>query len=201
MPKKLPSIEYLHKVLRYDLDTGFLYWRERTPDTFPQKGVRPSTDICANWNARWSGKRAFTQQDGDGYHQGFLNHVMYKAAHVAWAMCKGVWPRDTGLWVDHINNVRSDNRITNLQLVTPSQNARKRVPSKSSVSNCVGVSFDTEFNKWRARITVDGRRVHLGRYASLEEAVSAREAVEKENGYVRRTRVSVLGSSTQKPAP
>ena len=183
MPKELPSISYLHKVLRYEPDTGFLYWRERTPDMFTQNGTRPVKDICTNWNAKMSGKRGFTTQNEDGYHQGTLYGNTHRAVHVVWALCKGVWPRDTGLWVDHINNIRSDDRLANLQLLTPSQNARKRLPTDANPSGVIGVSFDKDQGKWRARIRSGGKRVHLGRYTTLEEAAAVREAAEKEYGY------------------
>ena len=200
MPKKLPPIEYLHKVLRYDPDTGFLYWKKRSPDTFPQKGVRSPEHICRNWNARWAGKRAFTQRTTDGYHQGLINGASYRAAPVAWAMCKGYWPQTTGLFVDHINNIRDDDRISNLQLLSASDNARKRLPTAANPSGFVGVSFDKEKGQWRARITLDNKRVSLGRYTTLEEAVKTRLAAEKESGYGKRSRVSVLGHTSDESA-
>lgn len=185
MPKTLPPVDYLHKLLRYDPETGKLYWRERTPDTFTCSATRSSEHICANWNSKWSGVEAFTQKDGSGYHQGLINGKTYKAAHVIWAMTYGVWPAETGFVVDHRDNDRANNRATNLRLVSLSKNARKRLVTKVNASGVIGVTFDKSKNKWTARITTDQGRVLLGRFASFDDAVCARKNAEAIHGYGR----------------
>lgn len=179
MTKELPSPEFLHKVLFCDFETGSLIWRERSPETFETSGPRPASDVATNWNARWANKPAFTSVDGPGYKKGLINGRAYKAAHVVWAMAYGEWPQETGFWLDHINNCRTDNRLENLRLVTPIQNAWNRRSSPGDIP-VVGVSFDVATQLWRARITINGVRKHLGRFASFDAALSARLQAEQE---------------------
>lgn len=42
-----------------------------------------------------------------------------------------------------------------------------------------GVSYDRKYNKYRAEITLQGKRHYLGRFETLEEAVKAREGARK----------------------
>ena len=72
------------------------------------------------------------------------------------------------LQVDHINQVRIDNRRSNLRLATRAQNQahkRKRVDSSSPYK---GVTLNK--GMWEARIKCGAQRFNLGRYASPEEA-------------------------------
>jgi hypothetical protein len=41
-----------------------------------------------------------------------------------------------------------------------------------------GVFWDSERLKWRAQATVAGRRVHLGRFETIEEAAAAMSTLE-----------------------
>jgi hypothetical protein len=76
--------------------------------------------------------------------------------------------------VDHINNNKTDNNITNLRWASNKENGQNRSMSKNNTSNVKGVSFDKESKKWRARITIDEITVYLGRFESLEDAKQAR---------------------------
>jgi hypothetical protein len=76
---------------------------------------------------------------------------------------------------DHINGDRSDNRRKNLRLVTHLENCaniRKpnRINSNKSTSKYKGVSFDKTKNKFRARITSNGKTCHLGFFDDDKEA-------------------------------
>jgi hypothetical protein len=83
------------------------------------------------------------------------------AAHrVMWAAVNG--PIPDGLVIDHINGVRSDNRISNLRAVTESVNCQNRRTAKgASLHRC---------GKWQAYLTINGRGVYLGLYETEGEA-------------------------------
>ena len=74
--------------------------------------------------------------------------------------------------VDHINNNRNINHIDNLRWVSPFENQHNRTINKNSTSMVKGVDFHN--NKWRAQITIDGIRIHLGYFDNLEDAKQAR---------------------------
>lgn len=78
-----------------------------------------------------------------------------------------------GWVVDHINGDRLDNRRSNLRRCTRQENLRNRVALPSnSTSGVLGV-HEHEDGRWRAQITVSGRRVHLGLFATKAEAARA----------------------------
>lgn len=81
-------------------------------------------------------------------------------------------------WVDHINGNGLDNRRSNLRKATRSQNhANSRKwgsgNNRRTTSRYKGVMWDKREGRWRAAITVQGRRVHLGYHASELSAARA----------------------------
>lgn len=108
----------------------------------------------------------------DGLPRGSLNRHGYvtvrigpkrvSAHRLAWMLHYGCWPAGQ---VDHINGVRTDNRIANLRIVDAVTNAenRKRANSNSK-SGYLGVSWSAQSRKWIAQINSKGRRVYLGSF-------------------------------------
>lgn len=76
------------------------------------------------------------------------------------------------LVVDHINRNGLDNRRANLRLVTIAQNNMNRRPWSRS-SKFKGVSFHKNQNRFIARITVNGKRLHLGSFINESAAAKA----------------------------
>ncbi len=76
--------------------------------------------------------------------------------------------------VDHINDVKSDNRLSNLQLISSRENSNK---NRGIIANdFIGVYFDKNLNKWRASITFKKRCFYLGGY---NEKIDAHNAYQK----------------------
>jgi hypothetical protein len=78
-----------------------------------------------------------------------------------------------GLVVDHINGNSLDNRLSNLRLATPRQNAQNSKIRKHNKSGYKGVSFCKCTGKWVARIKVSGVYLNLGRFDTPELASAA----------------------------
>ena len=78
-----------------------------------------------------------------------------------------------GVDVDHIDGNKNNNRRSNLRICTRSQNLQNQRKHKSSTSRYKGVAFHIRSNKWDCRITVFGKVIHLGSYATETEAALA----------------------------
>ena len=68
--------------------------------------------------------------------------------------------------IDHINGVRTDNRISNLRVVTRQQNQWNRKTAK-------GYSWFKALNKWRADICINSKLIYLGLFNTEQEARNA----------------------------
>ena len=82
-----------------------------------------------------------------------------------------------GAIVDHINCNKKDNRKANLRFASKQTNGINRPCNKNNRLGIKGVSFRD--GKYNARIMVDGKTIHLGRYGNLSDAVISRERAEK----------------------
>lgn len=73
---------------------------------------------------------------------------------------------------DHINGNPSDNRRKNLRIVTHNENMWNRKASSASIIPVKGVYIDK--SKWRAEITYNNKKVRLGSFDDIYDAVCAR---------------------------
>jgi hypothetical protein len=178
MVGKMISIEQLKTLLRYDPETGKLFWLPRTPDIFLGK-EQPAAHSCAIWNKRFAGKEALTAESGRGYRQGSLLGAKCFAHRAAWALASGQWPEGE---VDHINGDRGDNRSENLRSTTRTENGRNQKLRKTNTSGVMGVS-KTRGNRWQAHAKVDGVSKYLGTFSSKEEAGIARREADRVLGF------------------
>jgi len=97
--------------------------------------------------------------DGKAQH---IHRVVFERAH---------GPIPKGFDVDHINEIKTDNRLLNLRLVNRSQNMQNtRRARAGSSSNVKGVSFCKLTKKWRAQITSNYKMRYLGLFDSKESA-------------------------------
>jgi len=179
--KALPSPEILRQLLRYELDTGKLFWRKRSADFFP------SELACKRWNILFAEQEAFAYVGVNGYCRGAVQNKSLLAHRVAWAILHGNWPK----CIDHINGDRSDNRPINIRDVTNQQNNLNMKRDKRNSSGFQGVTFHKASGKWRAVISYAGVRQSLGYFHDKDAAILARKFAEQSMGYhVNHGRVS-----------
>jgi len=77
-----------------------------------------------------------------------------------------------GYQTDHINSIKTDNRVENLQYITQQQNTQKRKTMNGR--NVKGYRLTKNGKKYQARITVDyNKTINLGTYDTEEEARQA----------------------------
>ena len=178
MRKDLPSLEQLRQLLHCEPETGKLYWKTRTPDMFSD-GKRSAEHNCNLWNSNFAGKEALTADNGRGYKRGIIWGNWYLAHRVIWAMVYGEMVNE----IDHINGVRSDNRIINLRDGSNGENSKNQKRPSDNTSGVSGVSWNKRSNKWVAYASSSNTRIHLGSFFDFNEAVAARKAAEVKYGY------------------
>jgi hypothetical protein len=80
---------------------------------------------------------------------------------------------------DHHNRNKLDNRKTNLVKCTTSENNLNKSKQSNNTSGFIGVSWHKQFAKWRARVSVNKKEIHLGLFDNIQDAVVARLIAEK----------------------
>lgn len=145
------TYEIASRMFVYNPETGILYWSgdlahpSRIGD--PAGTVKPRGYLCV-----------------EIYRRPYLVH------RVVWLLTYGEWPKRD---IDHRDGVTSNNRISNLREATSSQNgANSRIPVNNK-SGFKGVSFHSQSGKWRAAITIRGKRTHIGLYVLAADAGAA----------------------------
>lgn len=178
--KPLPSPEVLRQLLRYEPETGRLFWKERPVSMFPGTITRTPEHSCKQWNSRYAGSLALYSINSDGYRAGAIFGIKVRAHRVVWAVTHGEWP---GGDIDHINGDRSDNRITNLRDVPRMMNSQNCRMSSNNTSGVNGVHFSTSKQRWVAQVGVGMGRKHLGTFLTMGEAVLARQTADDSYGF------------------
>ena len=172
-------IELLRQLMDCDFATGKLTWKPRPGSVFNNGAKHTNEHIAKFWNKQFAGKPAFTT-NRDGYFVGAIFAKSYSAHRVIWALCYGEWPDG---FIDHINGIRSDNRITNLRVVSDLQNAQNSGRARNSSSGQTGVYFIKATGRWKAHIECNKRRYNLGNFILKDDAIAARKQAEIEHGF------------------
>lgn len=92
---------------------------------------------------------------------------------------------DPNIEVDHKqhppkNENKYDNRKSNLELVTHSENQMNLSLRADNKSGVAGVFWLKDKNKWWAYITIHKKRINLGYFSKKEDAIEARKNAEVE---------------------
>ena len=110
----------------------------------------------------------------DGYLSFQIDKKMYLAHRLAWFYIYGYFPQ----MLDHINQIRNDNRIINLREASKSENGQNRLKQKNNNSGIKGVHWAKREKKWLSFISLNGKRKHLGYFFDKNEAINARKDAE-----------------------
>jgi len=163
-------VDTLRALVSLDAKTGRLFWKERGVEWFRDSEGRSAVHSCANWNARYAQSEAMTATSAQGYKVGSILDRKYAAHRVVFALSRGHWPKAE---VDHIDGDRINNLPSNLREASRSQNQCNVGVMRSNTSGAKGVSWDRNRNMWRADIMLNGKRKHLGMFATVEAGAEA----------------------------
>jgi len=177
--KALPTPDQLRQLLRYEPETGKLFWLRRGVLLFSD-GHRSANRAQKIWNTRYAEREAFTYKNSNNYLTGRIHDRGHYAHRVIWAIVRDAWPDGE---IDHISGDRTDNRIVNLRYVGHGINQQNMCRSRANTSGTTGISWDEGRKRWRVVISVGAKAVHLGRYTAREDAERARHEAEIIHGY------------------
>lgn len=145
---KTNSIQLTTEEIRtiWDYKDGELWWKQRRSRTNCTKpaGCKLSKGYC---------------------------QIMYKRVHYLGHRLIWLWHGKElidGLVIDHIDGNPSNNRIENLQQISPGENTRRAEFAQNPKGT---VSFHKKANKWHVCITKNYKNIYLGLFQTRKEAV------------------------------
>lgn len=114
---------------------------------------------------------ATVRLDKDGYE--FLSYrgSRFYVHRLAWFYVHAKWPKE---YIDHINGISADNRLSNLRESTNSENQQNLVARRpKTAGKLIGTAWHEHKKAWISRIGIDRKRVCLGYFATAQEAHEA----------------------------
>lgn len=149
------------------------------------------TGICYWLTSKWNASRTQGHYVGDvvgridnnGYCVITFNLTgkpkKYLVHRLIWLIQTGDWPIEC---IDHINNIRTDNRWCNLREASKGENCRNRSHMTNNTTGHIGICIHYTTKKghyYRAEIATNGVLEHIYSY-SLEECIEWRRLKVKE---------------------
>lgn len=121
------TAEYIRSQIKYDPNTGDVWWREKRSKRNMEKPVGYFGGLSRN------------------YLYIKINYKSYSLHRIIWLYVTGKWPE---IDIDHKDRNPKNNKWCNLRLATKSQNEA----NKSSKNKFKGVTYYKKIKKWVARI-------------------------------------------------
>jgi hypothetical protein len=137
--------ERLKELLTYDPETGDFFWN------VDKSRVAKEGQKCSD------------KSTSTGYLRIGIDGKRYLTHRLAWLYVYGKFPLND---LDHINRIRTDNRLCNLREATRAENLQNK-------SNVKGVYWHKRANKWQAQIKVNKKHFYLGLHENFEDARQA----------------------------
>lgn len=155
---KMITQELLHKMFFYDPNSGSLLFK-------PYLANKRKKQV-----AGYPHSRGYLCVSIEG-----KKHLLHR---LVWMFHYGSFPSKQ---IDHVNGIKTDNRIENLREANNSENQQnQKKPPSSNTSGFLGVTKYKKRNNWVAGIKINGKRINLGYFDSPEEAHAVYLAKKKE---------------------
>jgi hypothetical protein len=146
----IDKLNFIKEHLLYDKNTGIFYWN------VDRKKVKKG-DIAGGLSS-------------EGYIQIRILGKKMTAHRMAWLLHYGTLPKNN---IDHINEIKTDNRIENLREATPSENMRNYTNNVKNTSGYKNVVWNKKASKWQVGLRVEGKKKHIGMFAFINDAIIA----------------------------
>ncbi len=145
----------------FDYKDGHLYWK------IAKQGVTKG-NLAGTLNRKYGNKT--------DYWFVFFKGKNHKAHRLIWTYHYGFEPT----MIDHIDGDGLNNRIENLRLTSPSQNAFNRKTKPNTKSGIKGVYFNAKSKKWTAKLIAYKKLIYLGTFLTQEDAIHAIHGARKQ---------------------
>lgn len=172
MSDKSFTQQELSDIFEYHPETGAFTWKPRSEKFFRSAGYAKS------WNEKFAGRVVAGVTNGKGYALLEFRRKRVLAHRAAWALVHGEYPSGS---IDHIDGERLNNRLTNLRDVSHSVNMRNQKLNRNNKTGFSGIFWNG--TSYEAGIKFKKRKIHLGKFSTLEKAVDARKDAEKRLGF------------------
>jgi len=164
--RQIPPIDFLNECFDYNAATGSLTWKERPLNHFPKVASQ------RHFNKRYSGHEAGCK-DPNGHVVLAITYngskKIYFAHRVIWKIVTGENPPPI---IDHRDNNQSNNAWANLRAATMAQNSQNQHRRRGKELP-KGVFRKRNTDRFYAQIMANKKLLHLGTFASPEEAHEA----------------------------
>lgn len=158
---RITTQEYLREILHYDESSGVFTWNN-------VKSLKVKKGQIAG------------SVSSDGYVHIYHKNSRYKAHRLAWLYIHNELPNGV---IDHINHIKTDNRIDNLRVVTPGDNSRNQPYYPREGAKYFGLRWSDKYAVWYAEIKHNNKTIYLGQFTNFLDAVSARKSAENKFNY------------------
>tara|TARA_R110000868_G_scaffold77073_9_gene221114 strand:- start:1125 stop:1634 length:510 start_codon:yes stop_codon:yes gene_type:complete len=154
----LPTRDRLSELFEIDPNQGFFVWKVNKGGK-GKKGNKAGVMMC------------------NGYIKIGIDNKEYLVHRLIWLYVHGEFPTTN---IDHIDRCRSNNAISNLRLATPKQNSENMFRKGSNKSGHCGVFHNKRLKSkpWSASLMHNRKTIHIGYFATAEEASIARKSTE-----------------------
>lgn len=152
--------------------------QERLHELFDYNGDSSFTRIVSTAGRARVGQTVKGALDNKGYRRTRVDGKQYKHHRLVWIYHNGKIPE--GMQVDHINRIRDDNRIENLQLLNHKYHIRKDRAGRAKSRNKSGIAnvfWNKQNQAWSVHFSIDGKLKYFGSFKSKRLAWKRRNQI------------------------
>jgi hypothetical protein len=144
--------QYLHSIINYNQNTGIFTCKKKFSKSYNTGDVLGKLSKAGYFSIR-------------------INNKPYQIHRIAWLYMYGNFPSNM---IDHINGIKTDNRLCNLREATNQENLQNQIkPHKNNKLGILGVCFDKSKGKFKAYIRHNKILINIGYYITALEAHQA----------------------------
>lgn len=168
-------MDYIKEIkLKMDKNIQLIEKMEKSFERWKVIDGYPNYSVSSFGNVRndKSGRILAFKNDGHGY----LFVTLQKKNHKIHRLVANAYINnpDNKPFVDHKDNNKSNNNISNLRFATNKENCQNASIGKRNTSGVKGVHWNKKYKKWQANIRIDGILIFLGYFQYIEDAKQAR---------------------------